>query len=104
MADAPLQRKYEEFAGGSAMAEAQPTETNRVAAPAAPGADQALLNLNTATQAEIELLPGIGPALAGRIIEQRQKLGAFKSLADLDAVSGIGPKMLEKIRPLVRFQ
>ncbi len=59
------------------------------------------VNVNTATQAELELLPGIGPALAQRIIEHRRLRGAFRRVEDLDAVKGIGPKMLERLRPLV---
>lgn len=59
------------------------------------------INVNTASQAELELLPGIGPALATRIIEHRTANGRFKTVDSLDAVKGIGPKMLEKLRPLV---
>lgn len=57
----------------------------------------ARVNLNTASQAEIESLPGIGPALAQRIVEGRP----YSSLEDLDRVKGIGPKLLERLRPLV---
>jgi comEA protein len=59
------------------------------------------LDLNTATQVELESLPGIGPALASRIIAHRQKNGAFSSVDDLDKVRGIGPAILERIRPYV---
>jgi competence protein ComEA len=57
------------------------------------------INLNTATAAELEMLPGVGPKMAARIIAARP-LGDLK---DLDAVSGIGPSMLKKLEPLVRF-
>jgi competence protein ComEA len=57
------------------------------------------INLNTATAAELEALPGVGPKMAARIIAARP-LGDFK---DLDAVSGIGPSMLKKLEPLVGF-
>lgn len=65
---------------------------------------QKLINVNTATAAELELLPGVGPVMAGRIIEDRQTNGPFRTPADLDRVKGIGPKTLEKLTPLVRFE
>jgi competence ComEA-like helix-hairpin-helix protein len=60
------------------------------------------VNLNTATQEELESLPGVGPVLAERIIEARSKQ-QLTSLADLDRVPGIGPKMLEKLGDRVSF-
>lgn len=60
------------------------------------------LNINTATAAELETLPGIGPVLAGRIVTWRDDHGPFQSVDALDAVSGIGAKMLAGIRDLVR--
>ena len=57
------------------------------------------INLNSATQAQIESLPGVGPKMAERILKARP----FSSLKDLDAVKGIGPSMLKKLEPLVRF-
>ena len=62
----------------------------------------AKLDLNAATQTELELLPGVGPALAARIVEFRSQHGPFRSVEQLDAVKGIGPKLMEKIRPLVK--
>jgi comEA protein len=62
------------------------------------------ININTASGAELELLPGIGPALAGHILEYRQKNGPFTSVDQLDNVKGIGPRTLERLRPLVRVQ
>ena len=59
-----------------------------------------LVNLNTAPQGELEALPGIGPALARRIVEARP----FRSVEDLDRVKGIGPKRLEVLRALVRVE
>ena len=76
----------------------KPTPTPVAVAPTAK-----LLNVNRASQAELELLPGIGPALAKRIIDHREKNGAFKSVDDLDKVKGIGPAMIKKLAPLVRF-
>jgi len=59
------------------------------------------INLNTATAAELDLLPRIGPALAGRIIEDRQRNGPYRSIDDLDRVPGIGPKTIAKLVPFV---
>jgi competence ComEA-like helix-hairpin-helix protein len=55
------------------------------------------INLNSASQAELETLPGIGPGLAKRIIAARQQK-RFASLADIDRVSGVGPKLLQKLK------
>ena len=62
------------------------------------------INVNTATQSELEELPGIGPALAARIIEHRRRHGPFRSAADLEKVSGIGEKRRAQIEPRVSFQ
>lgn len=59
------------------------------------------LNLNTADQAALEELPGIGPALAQRILQWRDDNGRFTSVDDLLAVSGIGDKVLAALRDLV---
>ncbi|WP_313821460.1 ComEA family DNA-binding protein [Citricoccus sp.] len=61
------------------------------------------VNLNTADITALEQLPGIGPALAGRIAEHREQVGPFGSLEDLDAVSGIGPAMMESLDGLVTW-
>jgi competence protein ComEA len=88
--------------------------TPPVGAPGIVGATQPVLdpggptlrriNINTATRAELELLPGIGPAVAQRIIDHRAAHGRFASAADLDNVKGIGPKTLEKLKDLVRVE
>jgi len=57
--------------------------------------------LNTATEAELEKLPGIGPNKAKKILELRDKLGRFKRLEDLYRIKGIKRRLIEKIRPLV---
>ena len=59
------------------------------------------IDLNTATQAQLESLPLVGPSMAKRIIEYRAANGPFKSVADLDKVKGIGEKTLAKLMPLV---
>jgi len=60
--------------------------------PAAP------VNLNTADSEQLQLVPGIGPATAEKILQMRKAYGAFKSVDDLLAIRGIGPKRLEKMR------
>ena len=57
----------------------------------------AKVNINTATIAELEALPGIGPAKAEAIVKYRETNGNFKSTADLVQVKGIGEKILAKI-------
>lgn len=60
------------------------------------------VNLNTATQAELEALPGVGPKLAQQIILTRQQK-PFTSLEDLDKVPGVGPSLLEKLKDRVTW-
>lgn len=67
---------------------------------AAPGAP-ALVNLNTATQAELEALPGIGPTLAQSIMAERDRRGGFTSVEQLRQVRGIGDKRFADLRDLV---
>ena len=57
----------------------------------------ALININTATAEELCALPGIGPVIAGRIIEYREETGGYNSIIDLLNVKGIGEKMFENI-------
>ena len=56
------------------------------------------INLNTATSEELQLVPGIGPVTAGKILQMRKSYGSFKSVDDLLAVRGLGPKRLDKMR------
>lgn len=58
----------------------------------------AAVNINTASQAELETIKGIGPAKAQAIIDYRTKSGPFKSVDDLDKVKGFGKKSVDKIR------
>ena len=65
------------------------------------GTAAAALNLNTATVAQLEALPGIGKSTAERIIEYRQKSGGFKKVEELMNVKGIGEKSFLKLKPLI---
>jgi comEA protein len=56
------------------------------------------VNLNTATSEELQQVPGIGPATADKILKMRKSYGAFKSVDNLLAIRGRGPKRLEKMR------
>jgi competence protein ComEA len=56
------------------------------------------VNLNTATSAELETLPGVGAKVAARIIEYRQKKGPFKKIEELMNVQGVGEKSFLKLR------
>ena len=60
-----------------------------------------LLNINTATEAELQTLPSIGPQMAKRIIQYRKENSNFKSVDDLIGVKGIGQKTLDKIKPYI---
>jgi comEA protein len=71
--------------------------------PIAPAGAGRKINVNKATAVELELLPDVGPALAKRILDHRAKNGPFKVLDDLDKVSGIGPKTLEKLKDRIVF-
>lgn len=64
-------------------------------------AESGLININTATQEELETLPGIGEELASRIIEQRRLIGGFHEKSDICNVMGIGEKKYEAIESLI---
>lgn len=68
---------------------------------AASGAPASLVNLNSADQAELETLPGVGPVTAGAILAWRTDNGAFASVDELLEVSGIGDATLAEIAPFV---
>ena len=56
------------------------------------------ININTANSEELQQVPGIGPVTAEKILQMRKSYGPFKSVEDLRAIRGIGPKRLEKMR------
>ena len=85
----------------AAAQQAAPPAKSAAAKPAKPakatGSSTAVVNINTATQAQLESLPGLGAKAAERILEYRQKNGQFKKVEDLMNVKGIGEK---SFRPL----
>ncbi|MBY0449088.1 MAG: helix-hairpin-helix domain-containing protein [Cyanobacteria bacterium] len=62
-----------------------------------------VVRINQASASELLHLPGIGPALAQRIISYRKQFGSFKTVDELDKVSGIGPKKLAAMRPFIKI-
>lgn len=68
-------------------------------APGQPGAGP--VNLNTATLADLDTLPGVGPVLAQRILEAREAQGGFRAVSDLRKVEGIGTARYEQLKDLV---
>ena len=61
-----------------------------------------LIDINTASPAELEKLPGIGPGLAARIIEHRERFGRFRRVEHLIMVRGIGERRFRKMRAFIR--
>ena len=61
------------------------------------------INVNTATGAQLELLPRIGPRLAQRIIDDRDANGPFEDAGDIQRVKGIGPKTAQRIAAVADF-
>lgn len=57
------------------------------------------VNLNTATMEQLQLLPGVGPKMAERILSYRKQHGPFRSVEQLQDISGIGPKKFQKLAP-----
>jgi competence protein ComEA len=78
---------------------ATPAAQAKSAAAAKPA--PAIVNLNSATSAQIATLPGIGEKAAQRIIEYREKNGGFKKIEELMNVKGIGEKSFLKLKPLI---
>ncbi|GAG64460.1 unnamed protein product [marine sediment metagenome] len=69
-----------------------------------PSATSAIININTAGLTELELLPGIGPSTAQKIIDYRQENGPFSTIDEVQNVSGIGPVKYEQILELITVQ
>ncbi len=79
-------------------AQSAPSRSSGVIIPAAPGGS---ININSASQEELESLPGIGPVLAQQVIEYREANGPFPSIEAIQNVPGIGPGIFEKIKDLI---
>jgi competence protein ComEA len=62
---------------------------------------QSFININTATQVELESLPGIGPVRAQAILQYRQENGPFHEIGELQNISGIGPATFELLKGLI---
>lgn len=60
-----------------------------------------IININKATQTELEVLPGVGPSTAGSIINYRKEHGKFNTIDDIKNVSGIGEAKFEKIKEYI---
>jgi competence protein ComEA len=84
-------------AAGAAPGTATPAPAG--AGGAAPGTP---LDLNSATVADLDALPGVGPVLAQRIVDHRTQHGRFTSVDQLDDVPGIGPAIFAQLAPMVR--
>jgi competence protein ComEA len=69
---------------------------------AGPPSPETPVDLNNATTAQLEALPGIGPSLAGAIVAERERSGGFRTVDDLRRVRGIGDSRFAQLRPLVR--
>jgi competence protein ComEA len=88
------------FGGASGEPVAGVSGDTRAEPVTVPGIGSGLINVNSASAAELETLPGIGPSKAAAIIANRP----YSTIDDLDRVPGIGPATLEQIRPLVTVQ
>jgi competence protein ComEA len=93
-------------AGDNAIAARQPAKNTATDAKKPSKKEENLkgpIDINQANGQELQQLPGIGPKLAQRILDERAK-SAFQSVEDLRRVSGIGPKILERLRPYVKVR
>ncbi len=90
-----------ELALASSLAVGAPASAAFAAKPVSGAALSGVVNVNTATPEQLQLLPGVGEARAVAIVELRKQRGGFKVVDDLLSVRGIGESMLERMRPFV---
>ena len=95
----PKRRPSTKSKADSSFGAPEPRIKDRIVPPRPPS----VVDVNRATQAELERLPRVGPALARRIIAWREQHGPYRSLDDLRHVRGIGPSTLALLAPVVTF-
>jgi competence protein ComEA len=78
-----------------------PSRSAAASAGSGPSSPAGPVHLNSATEADLDALPGVGPVTAQKILDYRQQHGAFGNVDELDAIPGIGPKRLDQLRELV---
>ena len=110
----PSQRRLSALLGGAAalllaaavclsLAPERTEEAQLLSAAPVRGGERFRLDLNDATEAELEALPGVGPVLAASILERRAELGAFRTREDVLSVSGIGEAVYAAIEPYITY-
>ena len=83
------------------FANSQVTTTTQIPTTSSNTKKQGKININTATEEELDTLPGIGPSTAAKIIDYRKENGKFKSIEEIKEVRGIGDAKYEKIKELI---
>ena len=93
-------RGWVQVAGEAAVDKTRPAADKRKPTGTKAAGIKEAIDINRASATELQRLPGVGPKMAQRILDERQK-APFKSVSELRRVSGIGPKILERLRPYV---
>jgi competence protein ComEA len=114
--DLPFERPAHDTTRQAAAIEAEGSPSGSIAtqplvSPAAAAPDSAetashsltTIRINHATAKELQALPGVGPVLASRIVAYRAEHGPLGSLAETRRIKGIGPRMMQRLAPLLRF-
>jgi len=99
-----INRRVEERAAQAAAEMTSETEQGSDVAEVSDSADAGLININTADAQTLQLLPGIGPAIAERIIAHRETYGAFRIIEEITDVSGIGEARFADIRDQITVE